>query len=92
MKLRFFVCTCLYFFLFVYWLVGLFLFVVDDDDGDDNNSTVLGEQIETDEAGSLNETLTFLCCVLLNVSSKCFHKRMHNHIGCICSTFLHCAF
>ena len=27
-----------------------------------------------------------------NVSSKRLHKRIQSHIGCICSTFLHCAF
>ena len=29
---------------------------------------------------------------MANVSSKRLHKRMHNHTGCICLTFLHCAF
>ena len=27
-----------------------------------------------------------------NVSSNCLPERMHNHIGCICLTFLHCVF
>ena len=27
-----------------------------------------------------------------NVSSKRFHERMHNHIGCICLAFLQCGF
>ena len=26
------------------------------------------------------------------VYSKCLHRRMHNHTGCTCATFLHCAF
>ena len=35
--------------------------------------------------------LTFLHCVVLNVSSNGLHERMHNHIGYICLTFPHCA-
>ena len=30
--------------------------------------------------------------VFLNVSSNCLHEQMHSYIGCICMTFLHCAF
>ena len=36
--------------------------------------------------------LTFLHCVLSNVSSNGLPVRMQNHTGCICLTFLHCAF
>ena len=33
-----------------------------------------------------------LCFFSSNVSSKRFHERMHNHIGCICLAFLQCGF
>ena len=36
--------------------------------------------------------LTFLHCVLLNVSSNHLPERMQSHTGYICLTFLHCAF
>ena len=36
--------------------------------------------------------LSHLLNVFSNVSSNCLHERMHNHIGCICLTFLHCVF
>ena len=35
---------------------------------------------------------TTVFCVFSNVSSKRLHRRMHNHTGCICLTFLHCGF
>ena len=34
----------------------------------------------------------FLHCALPNVSSKRLHEKRQSHIGCICLTFLHCAF
>ena len=36
--------------------------------------------------------VNFLHSVFSNVSSKCLHRRMRSHIGCICSTFLRCVF
>ena len=34
---------------------------------------------------------TFLCCVLIYVCSKRWHKRMQIYIGCICLTLTHCS-
>ena len=36
--------------------------------------------------------LTFLRCVLSNVSSNDLPEKRHSHIGCICMAFLHCEF
>ena len=38
------------------------------------------------------EVTVILCCVFSNVSSNCLSEWMHNHIGCICLSFLHCEF
>ena len=36
--------------------------------------------------------LTFFHYAFLNVSSNCLPEKMHSHTGCMCLTFLHCAF
>ena len=56
------------------------LFLDDDDDDDDDN-------FADDHDNGWRHSL-----IQLDVSSNCLLEKLQNHIGCICLTFLHCAF